>query len=131
MYCLDTNIIVDIFRGDKKLWEKILLVRRLGVDVSLTTLSLSELLKGAYLAARKDEALALIRDFVKSSTLLNLTEKSCDLFGMDYALLMKKGKLTSESDLLIASIAKAEGRIFVTRNEKHFKNIPDLKIEVW
>lgn len=99
--------------------------------VSLTTLSLSELLKGAYLAKRKDEALALVNDFVRNSTLLTLTKKSCDLFGMDYAYLKDKGKLTSEFNLLIASVAKAEERILVTRNERHFKNIPDLKLEVW
>ena len=38
--------------------------------------------------------------------------------------------MTEESDLMIASIAKANGLVLVTRNKKHFENI-DIKIEVW
>lgn len=131
MYCFDTNIVIDIFRGDKLLQDKLLLVQKLGAEASITMLSLCELLKGAYQAARKDEALKLVNDFAKSLRLLNLTRTSCDLFGMDHAFLRMEGKTVPEFDLLIGCIAKAEGKILVTRNEKHFKNIPDLKIEVW
>jgi tRNA(fMet)-specific endonuclease VapC len=131
MYCFDTNIVIDIFRGDENLRRKLEFVQKMGADVSLTMLSVSELFKGAYQANRRDEALALVNDFIKNVTLLNLNEKSCDLFGMDLNFLKKKGELVPEFDLLIGCVAKAENKIFVTRNEKHFKNIPDLKIEVW
>ncbi len=131
MYCLDTNIVIDIFRGDVKLKQRLEFIQRLGIEVSITFLSVAELYKGVYLSARKDESLLLVEDFLKNVISLNLSMKSCDLFGMDYGELKKKGKIVPEVDLLIASIAKAEGRIFVTRNEKHFKEIPDLKVEVW
>ncbi|MBI2669320.1 type II toxin-antitoxin system VapC family toxin [Candidatus Woesearchaeota archaeon] len=131
MYCFDTNIAIDIFRGDRALRRKLELAQKLGVDVSITLLSLCELLKGAYLSSRRDEALALIQEFARNITLLNLSGKSCELFAMDYAYLKEKGIPLPELDLLIGSVAKAEGKIFVTRNAKHFNTIPDLKVEVW
>jgi predicted nucleic acid-binding protein len=41
------------------------------------------------------------------------------------------GKQTQEFDLMIASIAKENNLIVITRNKKHFEDIPDLKVEEW
>lgn len=131
MYCFDTNIVVDIFHGDEKLMDKLVMVQNLGAGVSITTHTLCELFKGAYQANQKDEALKLIHDFLKSITLLKASEKSCELFGSDFSILKKTGKLIPELDLMIGCVAKAEGKILITRDEKHFQNIPDLKVEVW
>ena len=83
MYCLDTNIIIDIFRGDDSLRKKLLMIQNWGADVAITTLTLCELYKGAYLASRRDEATRLIQDFLKSVVLLRHSEKSCELFGFE------------------------------------------------
>ena len=131
MYCLDTNIIIDIFRGDDSLRKKLLMIQNWGADVAITTLTLCELYKGAYLASRRDEATRLIQDFLKSVVLLRHSEKSCELFGFDYSLLKEKGRLVPEPDLMIACVAKAEGKILVTRDRKHFQLVPDLNLEVW
>lgn len=130
MYCLDTSVVVDLFRGDKAIKAKLEEVKRFNVNVSITAPSLAELFKGAYLASRPEEAALLVRDFAKSISLLELSKKSCELFGKDFAFLKKNGKPVPEFDLLIGSIAKAEGKILVTR-DGHFKGIPDLRVEVW
>ncbi|MBI2147957.1 PIN domain-containing protein [Candidatus Woesearchaeota archaeon] len=131
MYCLDTNIIIDLFRGDERLRTQLEKLKDLNVEVSMAMPSLLELYKGAYASSKKEQALQLIGDFKKSVKLLPVSEQSCVLFGMDWCLLKKKGKPVPEFDLFIASIAKAEGKIFVTRNQKHFLEIPNLKIEEW
>ena len=131
MYCLDTNIVIDIFRGDESLRNKLLMIQNLGADVAVTTLTLCELYKGAYLASRRDEAIKLVKDFMKSIVLLMHSEKSCELFGLDNSLLKEKDKPVPELDLMIACVAKAEGKILVTRDRKHFELIPDLNVEVW
>lgn len=43
----------------------------------------------------------------------------------------KKLKKIGRADLLIASIALAHGATLVTRNLKHFQQVPDLKVENW
>lgn len=131
MYCLDTNIIIDIFRGDEKLRKKLEAFNDLNVEMSMAMPSLLELYKGAYAASKKEQALQLIGDFKKSVKILPVSEQSCMVFGMDWDLLKKRGKPVPEFDLFIASIAKTEGKIFVTRNQKHFLEIPNLKIEEW
>jgi predicted nucleic acid-binding protein len=131
MYCFDTNIVMDIFRGDKDLQNRLEKVQNLGAEVSITMITLCELYKGVYQSGRRDEALKLVDDFVKSTVVLSHTQKSCQLFGFDCFALREKGKPTQEIDLMIGCIAKAEGKILVTRTEKHFRNIPDLNVEVW
>ena len=129
MYCLDTNIIIAVFRGDKELSKKIAGVER--EDVSFTIVTYCELLKGAYIAQRREESLNLIKAFTASYRLLALTPESCELFAKDSGTLRTAGTQTQDIDLLTACIAKEHGRILVTRNKKHFENIPGLKVETW
>jgi len=131
MYCFDTNIVIDMFRGDKLLRTRIEAVQNIGVDVSVTALTLCELFKGAYAAQRWEEAVQLVHGFMESVSIIDQTPASCECFGRDYAALKKSGKLVPEMDLMIGCIAKTNGKIMVTRNDKHFKNIPLLKIEKW
>ena len=129
MYCLDTNIIIAIFRGDKELAKKIS-----GVDpddISLTEITLCELFKGAYKSKQKERSLELVHDFANNYKVLGLTLNSCEIFGKDFSILERMGKQTQEFDLLTSCIAKENDLVLVTRNEKHFENIPDLKFEVW
>ncbi len=129
MYCLDTSIIVAIFRDEKGIGNKI---KGIGPDrIFFTDITLCELFKGAYKSQKKDESLKLVHDFMNNFKLLSLTAVSCEIFGKDFVELTKKGKVTQELDLMIASIAKENDLIVVTRNKKHFENIPDLKIEEW
>lgn len=131
MYCLDTSIVVDIFRKDETIKVKLEEIQRLRLGVSITMLTLAELFKGAYLASRQEEAIALVNEFAKSVSVLGLSKKSCELFGNDFAFLKKSGRPIPEFDLLIGCITKAEEKILVTRDAKHFKEIPDLKVELW
>lgn len=43
----------------------------------------------------------------------------------------KKLKKIGRPDLLIASIALARGATLVTRNRRHFQQVPGLKVENW
>ncbi len=131
MYCLDTNIVIALFRGDSALQKKISTLQQTGIRVAITMFSVAELFKGAYKATRREEALQLVREFVKSVDILPFTERSCELFGQDHNFLQKKGKTAPEIDLLIGCVAKTENYILITRNKPDFENIPDLQLETW
>lgn len=127
-YCLDTNIIIDFLRNDKKIVD---LIKDISDDELFTTyINLCELYKGAYLSSRTESELKIIHNFINSLEILDFSEDSCDFFGKEYARLSNVGKITQESDLMIASIAKVNDLIVITRNKKHFENI-DVKIECW
>ena len=130
-YCLDTNVIIDFFRGDDFITDKI---RELSSDeLFFTAVSLCEIFRGIYLYSKNEEQEIELRDvqiFLQTVKVLSLDIDSCREFGKIFAELKKKGKMTQESDLMIASIAKTNNAILVTRNKKHFENT-GIKIEVW
>ncbi len=129
MYCLDTSVVIAIFRDDRGIAKKISAIDP--DKVFFTDITLCELFKGAYKSQRKEESLRLVYDFVNNFKLLGLTVEGCEMFGKDFNALARTGKPTQEFDLVIASIAKENDLILVTRNKKDFENVPDLKIEEW
>jgi len=130
MYCFDTSIIVDIFHGDKDLISKLSKIIESMEDIFITPITLCELYKGAYSFYNSEKEIKDLEEFTDNFELLNFEKEACKEFGKQYDKLKKIGKMTEESDLMIASIAKANGLVLVTRNKKHFENI-DIKIEVW
>lgn len=128
-HCLDTNIIIDILRGDSALRSKIISLNP--EHVCITPIELAELFKGAFLASRQQEVLALVEEFAHNVELIDFSEDACRIFGQRYAELAKQGKQTQERDLMIASIALSHNTALVTRNVKDFANIRGLKIIEW
>lgn len=130
MYCFDTNIVIDIFRGDENLRLKLKKIIESSAEIFITPITLCELYKGAYLHHNPIEKAKEVDNFISSFDILDFTWESAKYFGKEYARLSKIGKLTSEFDLMIASITRANNLILITRNKKHFENI-NIKIEVW
>ncbi|HPG58818.1 MAG TPA: PIN domain-containing protein, partial [Candidatus Wallbacteria bacterium] len=83
----------------------------------------AELLYGAYNSEKVDENLAKIDMLKKSLKVTGLDEKSLNIYARTKAELKRKGGLIDEFDLLIASVAIANGLILVTNNKKHFDRI--------
>ncbi len=129
MYCLDSSIMVPVLRGDRDLKRKLDSIK--SEDVSFTTITLCELFKGAYKSSKKEEAIRLLYEILRNYRVLTLNIKSSEFFGADYTELERRGMLTQILDLMIASIAKENDLVLVTRDKKHFENIPDLKLEEW
>ena len=89
------------------------------------------MLDGAYNSEKVDENLAKIDMLKKSLKVTGLDEKSLNIYARTKAELKRKGGLIDEFDLLIASVAIANGLILVTNNKKHFDRISGLKLENW
>lgn len=119
-----------MFRDNEILKSKIKELEDFGACFSISTITLCELYRGAFLSIKTNEALELISNLVRKVIIFSLEDESCRIYGETYNSLKKQDKLTNEFDLMIASIAKANNLILVTRNKKHFENI-DIKIEVW
>ncbi len=128
MYCMDSDIIIAIFRGDEELKTKVLSIND---AVAITPITLCELYKGAYKAKKVQEALELINNLIINVVMLPFNREVCALYGHLHRTLESKGKPTQEFDLINASMAIINNARFVTRNIKHFENIPDIKLENW
>jgi len=127
MYCLDTNILIDLIRGDKVTSEKL---NKLNETVFINPITQCELFKGVYLSSKTDEQLNIVEELTQSFEILEFNFDICKEFGKEYAKLSKLGKMIPEFDLIIACFAKVNNLVLVTRDKKHFENT-GVKIEVW
>ena len=132
MYLFDTDTIIALMKekGKGALAKKI-------DDISfyqqfLSSITLSELVYGAYCSDREKYHLGMIRD----ELLCNVQIVSFDIpaayqAGKLRAALRNQGNPISFPDLPIAAIALARNLTLVTGNVRHFERVPDLLVENW
>ncbi|MGH3080244.1 MAG: PIN domain-containing protein [Gaiellaceae bacterium] len=131
MYCFDTDVVSAV------LWPQppLRLVRRLAAtpiaEQCTTAITVGELLYGV--DKRGNPRLTeLVREFVAGSVqVLPFDRRAAERYGPLRALLEREGRRLGEPDLRIASIALARDLTLVTANVRHFRRVPDLRVENW
>lgn len=128
-WLLDTNICVYLLNGNEQLKRK---VSEIGVqNLAVSNAVLAELYFGAYNSTKEKTNLATIEAFCKHLTIIADSTGSARLFGRIKADLKRQGKRIEDFDILVASVAIANGRTLVTHNTEHFSRIAGLRIEDW
>jgi len=127
---IDTDILSHFFRNDFTVIEHFreYLQEHGGMDISILTFY--EILSGL---KHRDalKQLDMFCEFVKSNTILPLTEKSVEISSDIYAALRKTGNQLDDIDILIAGVALAHDLVLVTHNVHHFNRIEDLEVIDW
>jgi len=129
-YLLDTNTIIDFFKGKEGIKRKIIADLRQGFSVS--SINLTELYRGAYKSKRARFNLKQIKDFIKIPEIkvLIFGNKEAMSGGKLISRLERKGQKISAFDALIAATAKANNLIILTEDKKHFGRLKDFGIRV-
>lgn len=120
---LDTNVLVRLFNGDKKITNYLLKQN----DIRLSSISLGELLFGAEKSRRTEENKSKAIAFFSRYNLYETSEEVAVEYGKIKSALLKSGNPIPENDLWLAAVAKANDFAIVTQ-DKHFKKIADLSI---
>ncbi len=129
MYCLDSNIIIESFRGNPEVKSRLNNIK--DYEICITPLILCELYRGAFLSKNTDKNLIIIKELLKKLTILDFDTYSCELYGRIYLQLKSIGKQTQDADLMTAAICISNNKTLITRNKKHYQNIPSLILEIW
>ncbi len=136
MKLLDTDILTLFFAGNAAVVER---VRHETETIATSVITRIEVLRGRFEAILKaDDGTQLERAQQK----LLATERDLTAFAIipidgaiaarfDKLRKQKKLKKIGRADLLIASIALAHGATLVTRNVRHFKQVPGVAVENW
>lgn len=137
MYLLDTDTLTHLYAGNVRVAERF---RTVGdPDTGTTIVTKAEMLRGRidYIlkATTGTELLRAQNLFSETEALLSqilvvpFNQAAAEQFEQLVALrnLRKIGR----ADLLIASITLANQAILVTRNIRHFRQFPGLRIENW
>ncbi|MBW3543119.1 MAG: type II toxin-antitoxin system VapC family toxin [Planctomycetes bacterium] len=138
MYLLDTDMLSYVHAGHPRVRERFDRTHK-SSTVAVTVVTKAESLRARYdylLKASNAEQL------LRAQELLYISERLFDdlpIVPMDEVsvaefekLQKRKGlKKIGRADLLIASIALSRQATLVTRNLKHFRKVPNLRLENW
>lgn len=131
MTCLDTDFIVDLLRRLPDAERKLEILTSDGDRLTTTPLNASELYKGAYKSTKPIEEAKKVRRLLDTLDVLEFSIAASETFGKLSNELTRNGKVIGDFDLLIASIALTHGEPLLTRNTRHFSQIPGLALETY
>lgn len=137
MYHLDTDTVTRGQEGHPSIAQHL---RQLDpADVALSIITKIEILRGRYdflLKAQDGEQLLRAQQWLDRSEellrpyrIIPIDAAAAAIF--DQLHQNKKLKKIGRADLLIASIALAHRATLVTRNLRHFQQVPGLRLENW
>jgi tRNA(fMet)-specific endonuclease VapC len=102
-----------------------------GASMSVSAITVSELLMGAHLAdseARRSSRLAYIEGLIQAVAILDFTAATARVHAQLHATLHRKGMLVGAHDLIIAATAIEHGYKLVTTNRREFERIEGLQV---
>jgi tRNA(fMet)-specific endonuclease VapC len=137
MYLLDTDTLSHHWANNANVESNILRIE--DSEIGITSITKAEVLRVRcenLLKAESSQHLLLAQlRFDRSERLLEelLVAPFDEIAADKFAALLKHGKLKriGRADLLIASSVLAHDATLVTRNLRHFRQIPALKVENW
>jgi tRNA(fMet)-specific endonuclease VapC len=130
-HLLDTNSCVDHLRRGPASNIAAKLAAAVPGSVVLCSVVVAELLYGAHRSVRKAQTLSEVQAFCCNFQSLAFDGSAADQCGWLRTHLVAVGSPIGPNDLLIGSIALANGLTLVTHNTKEFSRVPSLKLEDW
>ena len=127
MYQLDTNVVIQILRGDKAIIKQ---VYEVGIDnCCISEITIAELYYGAVKGNRKSnfDDIDIIRRMFQIIPIYDSFEQLARI----RLELKNQGKLIDAYDMMIGATAVYYGFTLVTHNTKHYTNIPDILLKDW
>lgn len=125
-YLLDSNVIIDLFRGDQQLIPRISRLK----EIIIPAIVLGELYAGANKSNQTARRLKEIASLEKLATILGVTSSTATVYGKIKDQLRLAGKPIPENDIWIASISVEHHQTLVTR-DNHFELVAGLTLEKW
>lgn len=125
-YLFDSDWLVDMLRGVQHSIELANELHERGVSTSIITVG--EIYDGAFNSVDPQQRLAYYRTFFAGFSIINLTDDVMETFARERAALRRQGQPIADMDLLIAATAITHDLTLVTRNTRHFRRIPSLKL---
>lgn len=125
-YLIDSNIVIEIFDGNKKFADKLYKPQ----EILMPVIVLGELYTGINRVTNKAKHLKKLIDFLALCTVINIDTNTANIYGELIAALYKKGKPIPTNDVWIAALA-IQHTLTIATKDNHFKEIDGLFFEIW
>jgi|RhiMethySRZTD1v2_1073278.scaffolds.fasta_scaffold3736640_1 tRNA(fMet)-specific endonuclease VapC len=129
-YMLDTSVCVDVIRDERPTSIRQRFYDLVG-QLAVSSITLGELLYGAYRSSQVSKNLKLTEEFCARLEILAFGERAAGHFGEIRAELARTGRLVGAYDMMIGGHARSESLILVTGNRREFDRIDGLRVESW
>ncbi len=137
MYLLDTDTLTHFYHGNSNVVKKLEALE--DPDVGITIITRVEMLRGridnlikaenSIKLLKAQELLLRTEELLNQLLIVPISQTAALEF--DRLRAVSKYRKIGRSDLLIASITLTNRATLVTRNKRHFKQIPGLQVENW
>ncbi len=130
MFLLDTNPCIVYLNGRSvALRER---MDSIGDDqIAVCSIVQAELLFGVAKSRSPEKTMPALDEFINRFRSLTFDDAAARIYGPIRVELERTGAMIGAHDLLIASIAIANGLILVTHNTGEFKRVSNLLLEDW
>jgi tRNA(fMet)-specific endonuclease VapC len=134
--CLDTTVLLDLRgRGGSQRQAAALtcLSRILAATEAafVTRFNLAELYVGVYRSTHPTAERDLVARIASRFPVLEFTDRAADHYGLIMAHCQRLGRPIDHLDALIAAVATANNQRLITRNPRHFADMPGLVVETY
>lgn len=127
---LDTNICIYIIKNRPQSVKEKFHKYDIG-ELVISTITVSELMYGAYKSQYVEKTLKVIESFLMPFEIVEYDYNTSIEYGKIRAFLEKKGQVIGNMDMQIAGHALALDVTLVTNNTKAFERVPYLKLDNW
>ncbi|MEA3434028.1 MAG: PIN domain-containing protein [Campylobacterota bacterium] len=124
---LDTDTISYYLRGSQSVKDKFVQYQ---YELASTAINYAELMYGLKKRDNK-KYLSKVEMIFDNIKIYDFDKKAATLFSSLKVEMQAKGIVVADMDLMIASIALANGEKLISHNLKHFSKIETLELESW
>jgi len=128
MILLDTDICVELLRGNEKIITK---YKATNFNLGISIITVSELFYGAEKSALTKKNYSLIEEFLLTVKIIDLDFAILKKFAQLKNKLREEGDLLPDADIFITATALEKCEKLITGNTKHFIRFRGLNIENW
>ena len=131
MICfLDTNICIYHLNGSSPgVSER--LERMSTKTIKIPSIVAAELLYGAEKSGQREQNLIRCKEFLSIYEIVPFDAKAAEHYAVIRAGLERKGVPIGGNDIVVASIALANGGVIVTHDAEEFSRVDGLNVEDW
>jgi tRNA(fMet)-specific endonuclease VapC len=129
MIVLDTNIIIYLLNGNKRVAAK--LNEYSPQEVMTSFITLGELIFGAYHSKRFEHNLHALIKFTDTIRVIHSSPRLARSYGELKHQSLKSGCFPGDHDLWIAATALQQQATLITNNTKHYQWIKSLESKDW
>lgn len=128
MILIDTDVCIEILRGNKKVLKR---RSEYPGEVGISFMTVGELFYGAENSAFPTENRILVEKFIMTVPIVQSDNSILKRFGVIKADLKRQNQLLPDADIFIAATTVEKAETLITGNTKHFERIDGLKINNW